>query len=176
MKENLRRGIKVVGSSIQTNNGTVEKYCSNDDDVNCTTYGGLYQWDEAMDYSAIEGAQGICPAGWHIPKDAEQYALENYLKDTGQACDAARNGSWQCATAGTKLRSDGSSGFDGLPAGYRNTTTPWFYAPGSDTEFWSSTGVGISAFGRHLSTTFSTLVNRDGFTKEYGFSIRCLKD
>ncbi|MCK5839899.1 MAG: hypothetical protein KAG99_08620, partial [Bacteroidales bacterium] len=26
-----------------------------------------------------EGAQGICPSGWHIPTDAEWTDLENYL-------------------------------------------------------------------------------------------------
>ncbi|PIU75308.1 MAG: hypothetical protein COS76_01505, partial [Candidatus Portnoybacteria bacterium CG06_land_8_20_14_3_00_39_12] len=38
--------------------------------------GGLYQWNQAMCGSTTEGAQGICPAGWHIATDAEWCTLE----------------------------------------------------------------------------------------------------
>ncbi|MDP2990463.1 MAG: FISUMP domain-containing protein, partial [Kiritimatiellota bacterium] len=55
----------------QTNNSVTEKYCYGDNTANCTTYGGLYQWNEAMSYSAVEGSRGICPSGWHIPTDAQ---------------------------------------------------------------------------------------------------------
>ena len=46
MKENLNIGNKIDGANQQTDNGLIEKYCYNDDDANCTTYGGLYQWNE----------------------------------------------------------------------------------------------------------------------------------
>lgn len=173
MKENLRRGTRIAGVSSQINNGIVEKYCYNDLDANCANYGGLYQWDEAMNYSVIEGAQGICPAGWYIPADAEQYNLENYLKDIGQTCNAARSGS-DCATAGDKLKSGGSLGFNVLLAGYRNTSSLWFNLLNVGTYFWSSSQGGLGAWSRVLSASANT-VGRDSYTKTPGISVRCLK-
>jgi hypothetical protein len=48
LKENLDVGTRINGSVNQTDNGTIEKYCYNDDPANCTTYGGLYTWNESM--------------------------------------------------------------------------------------------------------------------------------
>ena len=78
-KENLNIGIRINGSQNQTDNGIIEKYCYNDDENNCNTYGGLYQWDEMMQYMNTEGAKGICPYGWHLPTDAEWEILTNSL-------------------------------------------------------------------------------------------------
>ncbi len=46
--------------------------------ANCDTYGGLYHWHEMMAYSSIEGTQGICPDGWHLPTDNEWKTLEMF--------------------------------------------------------------------------------------------------
>ena len=35
-----------------------------------------------MGYSRTEGAQGICPSGWHIPTDAEWFILEHHIDAT----------------------------------------------------------------------------------------------
>jgi len=76
MKENLNVGVRIPGSGLQTNNGVVEKYCYGNSDAMCATYGGLYIWDEMMQYSQEPRSQGICPGGWHIPTDAEISILE----------------------------------------------------------------------------------------------------
>jgi uncharacterized protein (TIGR02145 family) len=39
------------------------------------THGLLYQWSAAMNGSEEEGAQGLCPTGWHIPALSELEAL-----------------------------------------------------------------------------------------------------
>ena len=60
--QNLNVGTRINGSLSQTNNGTIEKYCYNDLEANCNTHGGLYQWDEAMQYlttGAKESAQQV---------------------------------------------------------------------------------------------------------------------
>ncbi len=36
----------------------------------------LYQWEEMMQYTTQQGAQGICPPGWHLPTDEEWKVLE----------------------------------------------------------------------------------------------------
>ena len=71
-------GTMINGISNQTNNDTLEKYCYNDDTANCSIYGGLYQWNEAMQYVTTSGAQGICPTGWHIPttENSTHYQLQ----------------------------------------------------------------------------------------------------
>ena len=79
MAENMNVGVRVGSSQLQTNNGIIEKYCYNDSTENCTKYGGLYQWDEMMQYVTTQGSQGICPAGWHLPTDEEWTTLTTYL-------------------------------------------------------------------------------------------------
>ncbi len=63
LKNNLNIGRMIEDSTKQNNNTIIEKYCYYNSEVNCKTYGGLYRWDEAMQYSTTEGAQGICPEG-----------------------------------------------------------------------------------------------------------------
>jgi uncharacterized protein (TIGR02145 family) len=75
----------------QTNNGAVEKYCYGNSPAKCASYGGLYEWGEAMGYAPgnnndLTGArvQGICPAGFHIPSDLE-WARFAYCTESGVA-------------------------------------------------------------------------------------------
>jgi hypothetical protein len=90
--QNLNIGTMLNSTSTQTNNSIIEKYCYNDDAVNRAVYGGLYQWDELMNYTSSSitvpsGRQGICPLGWHLPSDAEWCQLETYL-DASINCEA----------------------------------------------------------------------------------------
>ncbi|MCF7877812.1 MAG: hypothetical protein K9M14_05775 [Candidatus Omnitrophica bacterium] len=62
----------------------------------------------------------------------------------------------------------------GLPAGNRNTDGS-FNNLGSNTNFWSSTEDGDSAWRRNLNSDNST-VNRNTNDKDNGFSVRCLRD
>ena len=41
-------------ASNQTNNGVIEKYCYNNDPNICAAEGGIYQWNEMMQYSTTE--------------------------------------------------------------------------------------------------------------------------
>ncbi len=177
--KNLNIGTMVPGVNNQTNDGIMEKYCYNDNSADCTTYGGLYQWDEVMQYSVSEGAQGVCPSGWHVPTDAEQHALDDYLKDPGQDCNPNRNHlsypwGWECDTAGTKLKLGGSSGFEGLFAGYRDAGNGSFALQENSGLFWSSLSNGASAWRRHLDS--SSLVARAYNDQNFGFSVRCIQD
>jgi Fibrobacter succinogenes major domain (Fib_succ_major) len=88
LKENLDVGTQINGSDNQSDNGTIEKYCANDDPANCATYGGLYQWKEAMQYVTTSGTKGICPIGWHIPTNAELQTLGTKVSNDGNALKA----------------------------------------------------------------------------------------
>jgi uncharacterized protein (TIGR02145 family) len=112
LKENLDIGIMTSPS----NNGAIEKYCYNNLLANCETYGGLYTWNEAMQYVTTEGAQGICPDGWHIPTVAEVQTLVNYVGNDGNAYKNEDQGSG--AGQGTN-----TSGFSALLNGGRQGGT-----------------------------------------------------
>ncbi|MFW5657597.1 MAG: FISUMP domain-containing protein, partial [Bacteroidota bacterium] len=68
---------------------TARAYCwYNHDSVGyAQTFGALYTWAAATnsesDETKPDGVQGACPAGWHIPTDAEWSEFENYLIANG---------------------------------------------------------------------------------------------
>ena len=175
--ENLNVGTMLAsGSTEPTDNSIIQKWCYNNSTTNCDNEGGLYNWNEMMDYTTAEGAQGICPSGWHIPTDTEQHTLDNYLA-TG-TCDPNRT-TWGCDPAGTKmslytLNGNNSSGFSALLAGVRGTYGS-FNHQGSYTYFWSSTESDTTAWIRLLYSGFST-VYRGAVDKANGYSVRCVQD
>jgi uncharacterized protein (TIGR02145 family) len=176
MKQNMRVGTRINAATAQSNNGAIEKYCYSDTDANCTSNnpnqpdGGLYTWNEAMQYSTTAGAQGICPSGWHIPTDTELYVLENAVDSSINNPGAT---GWRGTDGGTKLKAGGSSGFEGSLAGYANSGS--FNNRGTDGLFWSSSESGTDAWTRYLHSGYAT-VYRNTYAKSYAFSVRCLKD
>jgi len=167
LKENLDVGTRIDLNDDQTNNGMIEKYCYDNADANCGTYGGLYQWDEAMQYSTTEGAQGICPPGWHIPTLEEFQTLvitvgsSNALKAVGQGTESG---------AGTN-----SSGFSALLAGYRKRDSSFSYLEGG-TGFLISTESSENCAWVPVIHSDHNDVFFDCYYKDIGFSIRCIKD
>lgn len=176
LADNLNVGTMINSTSDgnQTDNSAIEKYCYNNNAANCTTYGGLYQWNEAMQYSASEGVQGICPRGWHIPTNDEQNTLDQYLTDSPNVCNANRSSAWGCANAGTKLQSGGTSGFNALLAGYCSIDGS-FANQGVGAWFWSSSVNNLNAWVRILFLNYST-VYRYHDAQAYGYSVRCVHD
>ncbi len=188
MRENMNIGTMILGEVAMQNNGIFEKYCSGNLESNCAEYGGLYQWNEMMQYSTTQGVQGICPTGWHIPTDYEWKVLEGSIDSQYGIGDPV----WDLEgdrgyDAGGKLKESGtihwafpntgatnSSGFTALPGGARNTdgTFPSFLISG---RFWSSTESGSDAYRRVLSTTLMS-ISRNAANKNFGLSVRCIKD
>lgn len=169
LKENLDAGVMIDGSLKAINNSTIEKYCYDNNQSNCNKYGGLYQWDEAMQYQTKERAQGICPPGWHIPSTTDYIDLVFAFGQDGRAFIINGVG-----------ESTNTSGFSGLIAGMRGLSTPVFYDIGVKGYIWSSTqnaqstgnaGVLILGGDGKFVSVYSS-----GLGKEQGFSIRCLKD
>ncbi|MBN3035947.1 MAG: hypothetical protein JW861_10205, partial [Bacteroidales bacterium] len=50
MAENLNVGDMILGGTSPLNNGIIEKYCYGNLQATCDTLGGLYLWDEMMQY------------------------------------------------------------------------------------------------------------------------------
>ena len=164
LKENLDVGTQIGGSANQTNNSLIEKYCYNDDPANCTTYGGLYQWNEVMQYVTTQGARGICPIGWHLPTNAEYQTLATTVSNNGNTLKAV----------GQDGTSTNTSGFSALLAG--DGGYGYFYGLGVSTYFWSSAEYdATNAYNMYLIDYFSN-INLYFDSKEIGFSVRCAKD
>ena len=168
LKENLDIGTMIPVSVNQSVNGTLEKYCYGNNAANCNTYGGLYQWNEVMQYVTTEKAKGICPPGWHIPTQAEFSTLATAVSNDGNTLRAVGQGTGSGAGTNT-------SGFSALFAGHR-TYDGNFNFLGVDTYFWSSTGIdALGAYYMNMWNSTSVITIGNG-NKGYGFSIRCIKD
>ena len=186
LKENLNVGTMIIGSQNQQNNDTIEKYCYDNDPDNCKTYGGLYQWNEMMQYTMQEGAQGICPDGWHIPTDQEWKILEGTVDSKYPVSDPEWDGKfWRGLDAGKRLKSENDwsnngngnnfYGFSALPGGKRYNNGNFGNWCVSAT-FWSSTEYNSDyAWGRLLRYNNSGVFRMDG-SKGYGRSVRCVLD
>ncbi len=167
LAENLNVGTMVQGSQNQSDNGTIEKYCVNNDQNNCAAYGGLYLWDEAMQYSTANN-KGICPTGWHIPTQTDFQTLSATVNGNSNLLKAAI----QPTSNGTGTN---ASGFSALLVGMRWTTSE-FQDLGSTTTFWSSRAdQPLFAFTMVLTANNNTITLEEG-GKNTGFSVRCIKD
>jgi uncharacterized protein (TIGR02145 family) len=187
LKENLNVGTMINGDQEQTDNGTIEKYCYDNDPANCDTYGGLYQWNEMMQYTTTQGMQGICPPDWHIPTDEEWKILEGTVDSQYPVGDPVWDVSgWRGLDAGLNLKSvsgwnsggNGTDlyGFTALPGGVRYALGDFDYL-GTYGKFWSSTETNTDfAWGRILTSVYDDRVYRNYLYKEDGRSVRCLKD
>lgn len=144
-------------------------YCwmNNDSVTYHDPYGALYNW-----YAVNTGK--LCPSGWHVPNDADWSTLFSFLGGN--------------SVAGTKLKeagtvhwtspndnADNSSGFTGLPGGYRFETGS-FYGPGGLGDFWSATQYD-SVSGNFIQLyNGAASVSKGLYDKRAGFSVRCLKN
>lgn len=172
-KANLNVGTRIDGVNNQTLAATaIEKYCYGDSEANCTTKGGLYQWDEAMQYATNERAQGICPGGRYIPSDDDWKTLEQSQGMTALLANTL--GSRGVNQEGIKLQNGGLSGFNVLLVGYRGSGGA-FTANNSSSLMWSSTQSVGDAYFRGFDLGVNT-VYRGVYTKPHGFSVRCVKN
>lgn len=189
LQENLNVGTMIQGNQEMTNNGIIEKHCYINMVDSCTKFGGLYQWNEMMQYTTTQGAQGICPDGWHIPTDEEWKVLEGSVDKQFGIGDPEwdRGAADRGSDAGANLKSSnswyqGGNGIDlvdftGLPGGY----TFWnsFGGISKSAWFWTSTEVLINpSFSneRNLNYYSPRVMRYYGSIKTLSHSVRCLKD
>jgi uncharacterized protein (TIGR02145 family) len=198
MTENLRTTHYSDGTTLVDGTGVTEisgdyttKYwfVYADNPGNKDTYGLLYTWAAIMNESPGSGAnpsgvQGICPSGWHLPSDNEWKQLEMYL---GMNETEANNEGWRGTDEGGKLKEDGtahwlspntgatnSSGFKAFAGGHR-TNTNNFTNFQTGACFWSATDIGNQAWARLLLYNVATVFRND-YAKNFGLSVRCIKD
>lgn len=184
MAENLNTSIYLNGEPIPNVTDslmwpglTSGAWCYyNNDSLNKCPYGKLYNW-----YSVVSTTNKICPLGWHVPMDADWNSLINYF-------DSNAIGGMAINSAGGKLKSsciqywlnpnqdaNNESGFSGLPGGYRYTDGS-FSSIGTYGNWWGSWGGGYyGTWSRSLNANDGS-ASRHGNGKQFGLSIRCVKD
>jgi len=139
--------------------------------ANGPVYGKLYNW------YAVNDPRGLAPAGYHIPTDAEWTTLTTYLDGESVAGGKMKEtgfSHWNDPNTGAT----NSSGFTGLPGGYRYDAGVFdFIGIGVLGMWWSSTedNIGSSSFFRYLSHT-SGVAYRISYPQAYGYSVRLIKD
>ena len=198
MKENLRTKKYADGTAISqgsdTSTTTGYWYYPNNSSSNFSTYGLLYNWPAVMRNSSSSsvnpsGVQGICPTGWHVPSNAEWTQLTNYVSSQSQYVCGSDNTyiakalagtmGWNSCTdicaVGNTPSGNNATGFSALPAGlYRDS---YGGNLGYDASFWSATEVVTSSYAYQSSLSYYSInVGRYGGPKNYGFSVRCLRD
>jgi uncharacterized protein (TIGR02145 family) len=140
----------------------------NNDSTQGNKYGKLYNW------YAVNDPRGLAPQGWHIPSDAEWTILETTLGGSSVAGGKMKEAgmlNWAIPNTG----GNNNSGFGGLPGGNRYGDGT-FGAVGDFGFWWSSTETNApSAWCRFLDYG-NGRVNRANTNKQYGFSVRCLRD
>ena len=138
----------------------------NDDPTNEKIYGKLYNW------YAVNDSRGLCPTGWHVPSDDEWTLLTLSLGGEKVAGGKMKSTSlWDSPNTGAT----NSSGFNALPGGYRDSSGAYSYV-GYGGGWWSSSENGSStAWSRKLTYGHSNGYRND-YSKQNGFSVRCVRD
>lgn len=184
--ENLNIGKMIKGKQDQRSDCSpeekIEKYCYNDNEENCGIYGGLYQLEQAMCGAEEQGAQGLCPLGWHIPTHDEFTTLERAVC-TSDTCatdfpyDTTTKERFRGTNEAFKLMIGGSSGFNLLFGGMYSSELfggmNWLAANWSSTE---SVDFPSSYWFRAMVSYFGSIWRHDTAISSYAFSIRCVKD
>ena len=151
-------------------------YCAYDNDENnAAIYGLLYNW------MAVDDSRKIAPEGWHVPSYDEWQVLVDYL--AGYAgCKLAGNAAlWEDGV----LVNDptfGETGFCALPGGDRYCCVyDRFELLGKCAQFWTSSGK-VTNDDHQFHPEFRAIrysgVGVGGFPvpKQFGYSVRCIKD
>ena len=176
MVENLNVGEMVRGYKDQKDDSKIERYCYENDTLNCHYYGGLYQWAEMMNLpfecnsrscadSIKPNHQGICPDGWRLLTYNDFYIIVNSNGNT-HGVEGVRS------TFG--FGGYNSTGYSLVGTGYNwdysfermNESTYWHYPQEG------SLGDNTSFVGYQGRT--STRIGSQSTYKTHGFSVRCV--
>jgi uncharacterized protein (TIGR02145 family) len=158
--------------------GTV--YYDNDSAAHAAIYGRLYTWTSMMGGAASSnavpsGIQGVCPAGWHIPSNAEWNNLITDLGGAGVAGSALKETG---TTHWLAPNSDATNvtGFTARPGGMVNPSGTVSVDLGTNAYFWTTTQSDVlNAYTIKLNKDNGSVSN-GAELKASHYSVRCKKD
>ncbi len=177
-----RNGDSIPGVKLSSNWGMMETggmvVYNNDPDLQ-QVYGNLYNF-----YAVID-ERGLCPAGWRVPTDGDWNKLEIFL---GMDPETSLKTGLRDKYVGGMLKETGTDhwlapnmiamdliGFSDIPGGYRHPRGQ-FYSLGRNSNSWTSTSHDEqNAWYRNIYFNNGG-VYRGIFTKNSGFSVRCIKN
>ena len=156
---------------------TTGAWCWYDNDsVNYSAYGKLYNW------YAIKDSRGIAPNGWHIPDGLEWDNLALFVangnENAGGHLKEVGTNHW----AKPNTDATNSSGFNGLPGGYRanQDASGTFRGIGNDGWFFYDADSLAGFKNIYYDNAAINAVNLFGtynyFSKVTGASVRLIKD
>jgi uncharacterized protein (TIGR02145 family) len=155
----LNYGNEIPFTISQRNNCYPEKYLNPVSSIQHPA--SVYQWDELMDYSDTEQAQGLCPPGWHVPSESDWGTLfANWTNN---------------AFAGAPLKYTGYSGFNAFLNGAVFFNRNW-YLQEFATFFWSSTSHGPFKAWAHGMNEYNYSVSYYPSNRSNAFTVRCTQD
>jgi uncharacterized protein (TIGR02145 family) len=195
MAENLNVGEQIDTYYGGLDNGILEKSCYTDLTINCRIYGGLYDWEEIMQYNPSDSGatgttQGICPEGWHVPTEKEWQTLIDYLGGpmvTGGKLKETGTIHWLSPNTGAT----NETGFTALPGGYLEGTGAagvevlWSYNINYIGAYWTATapsGYGPPIWGFPFGSHVELKYNNNRMEIRYDpdhyltSSVRCIKN
>ena len=176
MAENLkvihyRNGDPIINETDENNwfHLTTGAYCLYNNSKNLNEkYGKLYNW------YAVNDSRKIAPVGWHVPTKDDWntfFAHFNGWPNVGPSLLETGSINWNGDFAYTLATN--SSGFTALPAGIHDYSYSGIF---KKTYWWSSTEYYIPDCGYSFELDFYGYNSFSNSPKEWGLSIRCIKD
>jgi len=189
LRENLNIGTMLNSSDTLRNNDTIEKYCYQNEITNCDKFGGMYTWNELMNYVDTI-PQGICPEGWHVPSDSDWKILEGTLDSLYAVNDTVWDTTgWRGYNVGGIMKKMGSDdwyypnvgakntfGFSAVPGGIRYFEEKTFDKVLAANYLWTSTKKEDSDAWFRLLSYGHADIKRSFTNTENAFSVRCIKN
>ncbi|MGD0340861.1 MAG: fibrobacter succinogenes major paralogous domain-containing protein [Bacteroidales bacterium] len=174
MAENLKTSkyndgtaIPYMADSTNSLEPTPAYYLYNNDIVNKSVYGVLYNW-------YVVSTKKLCPTGWHVPTNEEWTTLTTVLGGENAAGGKLKETGtkhWNSPNTGAT----NEIGFTALPGGYCSVFRA-FEGIGSYGAWWSAMKYGdAGAYIRNVSYDNSKL-QWNVPSKSCDYSVRCLKD
>ena len=179
MAQNLNVGVMIDGEKNQEDDSKIERYCYDNDSINCLIYGGLYQWAEVMQLPSRcntescadlikPNHQGICPAGWRLLTSNDFYIVvhaegnKNGVEDVRATAFGGYNYTGY-SLVGAGIRDDDAqnSRFADL-----NEGAYWFYPTEQETR--------VNRAGVSYSSKSMTGIPNGYGSKLEGLSVRCV--
>jgi uncharacterized protein (TIGR02145 family) len=139
-------------------------FCSGNQEIGCTTYGYLYDW---------ETAKKVCPSGWHLPSEEEWKELVRFCGGSDEALLKLKSPPPKWSGSEEK-----EIGFKALPSGFifkSNSNSATEPSKISIREFgqkgyWWSSSDGIY-FYIHQNLIGTMVISTDMY-----FAVRCIKN
>jgi len=180
-------GKRWMAENLNYHPRTANVLCYEYDDFFCDRYGGLYNWETAME---------ACPPGWHLPTIRE---WDNLAQAVGGVKGGTFEGDWEYAGKMLKSTSgwydvpvksgDGSDGsddygFSALPGGYYNPTFVTygdgtkvvFHSEGSHGEWWTASKFGENAASIRVLSAYDNQMHNYGGRRSDAYSVRCVEN